>query len=141
VIVEGVPNVPFEEQIQIQLTYWQRILRMQDWVITVEIWPHNALDGAVAHITTDRNQKAAVIALRHPNDIMAVEKGWPENEAADYDLSIVHELLHLKCVDLETDEQVEWAEEQLCNHVSKALVSLYRGKEESPASVNHGHYL
>src|SRR4051812_16888798 len=78
-----------------------------------------------------RNQKTATIALRIPEDIPPVERDWPENEAVDYDMSLVHELIHLKCVELES--KVDWAEEQLSNHLTRALVQLYRnGHETSP---------
>lgn len=132
--------------LEAQVVYWQQELGLRDWLITLEFWPHDALDDAVARTKWHRNSKHAKIALRYPEDLAAVEKSWPQDEAGDYDISLVHELLHLKCVDLES--QVSWAEEQLCNHLSRALVRAYRktqGGAGSPvleaARPAAGHYL
>lgn len=114
-----------------QLAFWQKTLKLQDWDIKISFWPHAALNGEVCHITWLRDQKTASLAMRMPEDIPPIERDWPEGEAADYDISLVHELLHLKCVDLESE--VEWAEEQLANHLSRALVSLYRNGHPATA--------
>lgn len=114
----------FNELVLKQLKYWQDILKVNDWDIKIDYWPHDALENSVAKMKFSRNQKTATIALRIPEDIPPVERDWPDNEAVDYDMSIVHELIHLKCVELES--KVEWAEEQLSNHVTRALVKLYR---------------
>ena len=139
----------FRTLLQAQLTYWQGLLRLQDWRITIDFWPHTALDGDVAKLQWSRNQKTALLAFRIPEDLPPIERDWPEGEANDYDLTIVHELLHLKCSDMEST--VEWAEEQVANHVAHAMVSLYRdGKTMTPTETvspapvlgqAHGHYL
>lgn len=121
----------FDEAIQTQLTFWKSVLCLNDWAIRIEYWPHEALGGSVSKVSWSRNQKSAIIALRLPEDLPPVERDWPEGEASDYDLSLVHELLHLHCVDMECKQ--DWAEEQLCNHIAKALVSFYRnGNPQSP---------
>jgi len=143
----------FHKLVTGQLVYWQDLLKLRDWDIKVDYWPHDALENAVAKMKFSRNQKTATIALRVPEDIPPVERDWPDNEAVDYDMSLVHELIHLKCVELES--KVEWAEEQLSNHLTRALVKLYRdGRNieqvpvegepgQSAAIVGHhtGHYL
>lgn len=106
------------------LVFWQKALRLQDWTILVEWWPHRALDGAVSQIEISRNQQSATLALRFPEDMGAVEKEWPPDEAGDYEMSIVHELIHIKLNAMESE--VEWAEEQVCNHLTTALVGLAR---------------
>ncbi len=124
----------FQQLVSERLEYWQESLALRDWAIKVEYWPHLSFDGAVSKIHYSRNQKFATIALRMPEDISPCEREWPEGEAADYDLSIVHELLHLKCVDMEC--RVDWAEEQLCNHLAKALVSAHRlGRTSEGSSI------
>ena len=139
----------FVELLEKQLKYWQELLRLQDWDIKVVFWSHDALDGAVCKIKYSRNQKTATLAMRVPEDIPPIERDWPEGEALDYDNSIVHELLHLKCVEMES--KVDWAEEQLTNHLSRALVKLYHeGHPVTNIDVDtivpappdkHGHYL
>jgi hypothetical protein len=139
----------FRKLLQEQLVYWQKLLRLSDWDIKIDFWPHAALEDAVGKVIWSRFQKTATMAFRIPEDIPPVERDFPENEAADYDLTIVHELMHLKCINMES--KVEWAEEQLANHMARALVSLYR--EHIPKSARetvssgpvlgqaHGHYL
>ncbi len=143
----------FDKLVKVQLGYWQNVLKVADWDIKIDYWPHDALDGAVARMKFFRHQKTAIIALRVPEDIPPVERDWPEGEAIDYDMSLVHELLHLKCVDMEC--KTEWAEEQMVNHVTRTLVRLYREGhqvEEVPVETSHspsgaiighstGHYL
>lgn len=133
----------FDKLLKEQIRYWQEKLKLVDWTITLDYWPHKAFDGSVSKIQWSRNQKTATIAVRVPEDIPPVERDWPEGEAVDYDMTIVHELLHLKCVDMEC--KVEWAEEQLANHLTQALVGLYR--EHNPAKpievtgAQTGHYI
>lgn len=145
----------FDQAVRTQVAFWQRILRLNDWAIKVTYWPHEALGDSVASVKWNRNNQSATLVLRVPDDVAAVEKQWPEGEAQDYDLSIVHELIHLKCIPMEGEH--EWAEEQLCNHMAHALVRLYRGCHQqdppTPPLVGnppsqaggsgsiHGHYL
>lgn len=140
-------HADFDALVKIQLKFWQGILRLSDWDITIDYWPHAALDGDVARVNYSVNQMTATIALRIPEDLGPVERDWPEEEAADYDFTLLHELLHLKCVNMKCE--VEWAEEQLANHVAKALVKLYReshavaeSTDKGPVIGPHaGHYL
>jgi hypothetical protein len=148
-----VEHSDFDKLVKVQLSYWQGVLKLADWAISIDYWPHAAFDGNVSRVHWSRNQKTATIALRVPEDIPPVERDWPDHEAIDYDMSLVHELLHLKCVDMES--KVEWAEEQMVNHVTRALVTLYREGHESEevpseapnspsvAIIGHstGHYL
>jgi hypothetical protein len=129
-----VEHSDFEELIKGQVSHWQRILRLMDWQVQVQYWPHEALDDAVSKIRFSRNQKYATLALRRPEQLSACEHEWPEGEANDYDMSIVHELLHLKCLEMES--KVDWAEEQLCNHLASAIVSTYRDGQATRGSLN-----
>ena len=114
----------FDKLIKTQLSLWKDILKLNDWDVKIDYWPHAALGDSVSRVQWSRNQQTATIALRIPEDVPPVERDWPENEAADYDISLVHELLHLKCMPMES--KVDWAEEQLANHLSRAMVKLYR---------------
>lgn len=141
----------FEQSCREQVGFWQRILRVQDWKLDLEFWPHRALEESVAKTTMNLNNKSAIIILRNPEDISAVAHDWPAGEAADYDLSIVHELLHLHLRPLMSDDLV--AEEQACNLIAAALVQLYRAQPQGPPTLSpcgsddahkassHGHYL
>jgi len=149
--MESLDQGAFETACRDQVIAWQKILRLQDWKIEVEFWPHKALGASVAKTESNLNNKSALIVLRYPDDLAAVEHDWPAGEAGDYDLSIVHELLHLMMRPM--DCQLLWAEEQACNLLASAFVSLYRahpqgpptlspcGREEAHKASSHGHYL
>jgi hypothetical protein len=148
-----VEHLEFDKLIKTQLSFWQGILKLNDWDIKIDYWPHSAFENSVSKVHWSRNQQTATIALRIPEDLPPVERDWPENEAADYDISLLHELLHLKCMPLES--KVDWAEEQLANHLSRAMVKLYREghvpftgmsgendtKDRGPIIGQVGHYL
>jgi len=134
-----------------QIAYWQQVLRLQDWRIALEFWPHHALETSVAKTIWNVSNKSATIALRYPHQMGAVEQEWPAGEAGDYDLSIVHELLHLMFQPMHS--QCQESEEQACNLVASALVQLNRahpqglptlstcGSEEAHKVSSPGHYM
>ena len=146
-------NAPtdFTAACEAQVAFWQKILRLQDWQIDIEFWPHHALETSVAKTIWNACNKSATIALRYPHQLGAVEHEWPAGEAGNYDLSIVHELLHLMYVPMECKILV--AEEQACNLVASALVQLYQahpqglptlstcGGEEAHKASSPGHYM
>lgn len=141
----------FKQSCETQVAFWQKPLRLQDWLITIEFWPHNALGSDVAKVQMNANNKSAVLALRYPDEISAVAHEWPVGEAGDYDLSIVHELLHLMFQSMQS--QCEVGEEQSCNLIASALVQLYRaqpqglptlstcGGEDAHKASSPGHYM
>lgn len=150
--MEAFDHLAFANQCEQQLRMWQQALRLQDWIITLQFWPHEALGDSVARTNISKFQKSAVIALRYPHDLGPVERDWPAEEAGDYDMSLVHELLHILLHDM--DSSVEWAEEQVCNIVSRAIVHMYRnGQPQGPPpsppaggdvvhkTAHPGHYL
>lgn len=139
----------FEDACQTQVAFWQKVLRLQDWRIDIEFWPHHALDSSIAKTIWNANNKSATIALRLPYQIAAVEHEWPEGEAGNYDLSIIHELLHLMFQPMECKIQI--AEEQSCSLIASALVELYQAQPQSSQlsgcdgvsdkDTSSGHYL
>jgi hypothetical protein len=140
----------FDRSVKVQVKYWQQLLRLTDWKLDVTYWPHHAMESAVAKLKWNRNAQSATIVLRIPEDLDPVIRDWAPGEAEDYDQSILHELLHLKCLPMEGE--VDWAEEQLCNHLAAALVQLYRRDPQAgpptpplsvqaPATSGGGHYL
>jgi hypothetical protein len=150
--LEELSRSDFEHQVKGQVSFWQQALRLQDWIVTIQYWPHDALENDVSRLVVSRNQKSAILVLRYPEDIAPVEKDWPPDEARDYDMSIVHELLHLMYVDMESP--IEWAEEQSCNTLSRLLVNMYRigqpqvphpsppaGDEVAHKAAHPGHYM
>lgn len=144
-------DVNLAQECQEQLDFWQKLLRLQDWQVKLEFWPHHALETSVAKTIWNGGNKSATIALRFPHEMGAVEHEWPAGEAGDYDLSLVHELLHLMFFPMEC--KLTMAEEQACNLIASALVQLYRvhpqgpptlspcGGEEAHKASSPGHYM
>jgi len=151
VIMDTLDCEQFEQSCRTQIASWQEVLRLQDWKIELEFWPHKALDQSVAKIRSNYNNKSALLILRYPEELAPIKHDWPEGEVDDYDLSIVHELLHLMLRPMECE--LEWAEEQACNLIAASLVRLYRahpqgpptpspcGDETAHKAVSSGHYL
>lgn len=80
-----------EDQLQEKLNYWQKRLRLQDWIIEVSISRgRDMLENSLACVNWELRKKMASIKildqLDYPPDIMGVRN--MEND-------LVHELLHL----------------------------------------------
>ena len=124
----------YETQAQIDeaLEYWQKVLRLQDWIVDVSIKRQSKMftedsQGSV-HIVIDR--KEAHIQLLDPEDY---PNTWPQ----DHELTLVHELLHLHLEPLRVvanlDRASTWqvAEEQAICSISSGLVNLIRRVNEA----------
>lgn len=136
--------------LQKECELWQKKLRLQDWNIEVQLCRMNELpEDSIACVTHYEERKDAVIKLLAPIDIPLVKEHFLGNEAANYDISLVHELLHLHLIPLSDyrDNAKRLAEEQIVNTLSRALVDAYHQKVEIPIPVaavepqSSGHYL
>jgi hypothetical protein len=107
------------------LRKWQHIVRLEDWDIAINFgrW-HEVHEEAVAHCHYSRARREAHLVIRHPDD-------WgPETWAGDNDmeLTIVHELLHLKLSGLDNTDATKQVEEALVEQMARSLVRLKRGE-------------
>ncbi len=145
-----------EEMLQAECLLWQQRLRLQDWNVHVKLCRLNEISGgdAIANITHYEERKDAVMKLLAPMDIPLVKDEFLGCEASNYDLSIVHELLHLHLLPLSdyNNPAKRVAEEQAINAISRCLVEAITLKQpetplikpvEVPAMtpVIAGHYL
>lgn len=100
---------------------WQKILRLQDWDIFVEICRKRYLpDGAQGNVKIDLLKKKAVIAVMDEIDCDP-SCAWSYNP----EQTLVHELLHLHFetnVDLTNEQYV--ALEQGVDILSKVLMEM-----------------
>lgn len=134
--------------LQTECELWQKRLRLQDWNIEVKVKRFTEMPSeALAAIQSFEERKDAFMYLLAPIDIELVQDRFLGNEAANYSMSIVHELLHLQLLPLSEydDERKRIAEEQIVNTLSRVLVESYSSKVQTlvPPTTPHstGHYL
>ncbi|GIO36211.1 hypothetical protein J41TS12_10720 [Paenibacillus antibioticophila] len=122
-----------EEELRIRCTEWQKILRLQDWIVVLEIkrgrdMPINNVCGSCSWELT---QKMAAISILDPID-------YPPDSIApnDMELTLVHELLHLHFCSIEPDG-ASVAGEQAIESISWGLIALARrGGETKNENAN-----
>jgi hypothetical protein len=109
-----------------RLAYWQKRLRLQDWIVEAVVARYSDLDQAVARVTVHANKREAYIRLLCPEDLLPLDS---INKAStlDWELALVHELLHLHLWDLgsstyEKGSPKDLAEERAIDQISHALV-------------------
>lgn len=121
-----------ESDAELDLRWWQRVLRLQDWDIRLRIAREREFEqrGRSAEVHIDVESKRAVVLLLDPQDYPEHDL-WPQ----DHERSLVHELVHLHVEPFAPDNRdglEVTAMEQAINALADALVSLRRraaGKE------------
>jgi hypothetical protein len=101
---------------------WQKVLRLQDWIVDVEIHYNNSKCATCDTVT---NRKLALIRMCHPDALS-------DPDDKDYEATLVHELMHIGCDMFDGKiprDTAEWASyEQMIDLTANALVSLKRSK-------------
>ncbi len=112
-------HAPFDG-VEASLQFWQRVFRLQDWHITVEVVHRDVLsDGTVGRIDTDLRRRTAVIKVLDPR-----ESDLPPDEArADQLVTIAHEMVHLKR--LARDHSTDWQDEPTTTAETFKLLQRY----------------
>ena len=138
----------FEADIRKQAAYWQKLLALQDWNLDVRVSRHWEMDDitTLAQCSWYLHRKDAVIRVLHPSDLPGLQNKFINDEETDYDISLVHELLHLHFAPLATerDKHYEIAEEQAINAISRSFVKLYRTPSpegQTTPVLAPGHYI
>lgn len=114
-----------QEELEACLSKWQKILRLQDWNVHVEVKRERdmEMEGRCAELSCQEPTRHAWIVIRDPTD-------YPDTaaEPQDMEMSIVHELLHIytRPFDLPGQGPKHIAEEWLIEAVCHALVRLSR---------------
>lgn len=113
-----------------RIAYWSEIIRVQDWTIRIKVLREFEMKNSNcwAYIERYRPKRQATLALLHPIDYG--NEAFDDLEA-DPELSILHELLHLRfdpfenfCGDEKEDREL--AEEQVVHDLATALLKLDR---------------
>ena len=141
-------NEGFTEALNSACKEWQVRLGLQDWIIEVRVGRAKELDEdcrAFAINTHSLTEKFSSIRVVDPLDLPLMEQTLPVGEARDYDLHLVHELIHLHFApfQLEDTHPAHCYQEQAINMLSRSLLRAYRanGQSAPPTAVSAGHYI
>jgi hypothetical protein len=116
-----------QRQVQAWLAEWQKALRLQDWLLRIEIKREKDMESEGCHGTCHYSPalKNATIVLRDSIDFRD-GAGYPE----DLEATIVHELLHLHFAPFYiTKGLVNTFQEQAIEVIAHSLVGLKRRGE------------
>jgi hypothetical protein len=115
-----------EDQLQQDLDYWQKVLRLQDWDVEVNVVRARdmTLENSAAAVTWVLPKRMASVTIMDPIDYPPGLMGEQDQE-----VSLVHELLHLHYAPFDETEKGSLPEvmlEQSIEAISRALVLLKR---------------
>ena len=139
-----------EELLYERCEYWKKVLRLQDWNVDIEVRrKHEMADPhCIGCIRIFDEGKDAKIHLLSPVDLVTVEEAFIDHEELNYDITLVHELLHLHFQPFAEDDSTYKGicQEQAINILSRALVAAHHAKaklvlKEPVEKKEHGHYL
>lgn len=107
---------------------WARILRLQDWDITIAMVDKRdlSLENVAGEISWNREHQQAEIRIMDPSQRPA------DMMETDIEETVIHELLHLHACPFDTfevDSAEYYALELFINRVSQALLKLERSME------------
>ncbi|WP_028983321.1 hypothetical protein [Sporolactobacillus terrae] len=109
------------DQLKEKLDYWQKRLRLQDWLIDLKITRKRDMEfDSQGECNYNLLKKMAVIRIVDSVDYDACA-AFPQ----DMEWCLVHELLHLHFAPLHVERDDE-AEEQAVDLISNALVTVAR---------------
>jgi hypothetical protein len=109
-----------------RLTVWQQRLKLEEWRISVVMTRRGDLKPkTLGGIRWDKPKKTAVIWVLDPSDYRLP----PREMLDDIELTIVHELVHLKLASLPRSEASRSSEEHAVNGIAEALLGLDRNKQ------------
>ena len=142
-------GVIFTDALNAACKEWQVRLGLQDWIVEVRTSRAKDLDPecrAFAVNTHSLTEKFSSIKVVDPVDLPTMESSLPNGEAQDYDLHLVHELIHLHFApfQVEDDDHRHPYQEQAINMLSRSIIRAYRssGQPSSPTlTTQHGHYI
>ena len=133
-------DAAFELELRKQLVYWQKALYLQDWNVDLRIVRQWEMGDFVtlAQCQWFLTRKDAIIQVLAPADLEGVSRRFINGEECDYDISLVHELLHLHFAPFHRDED-DIGHEQAINAISRAMVNVWRSKDSGVAETPLQH--
>lgn len=104
------------------VAWWQKMLRLEDWRITITISTLGAMRGNLGQVEIESDRKLARLTMAQGSDYR--EKALYHQ---DMEVTLVHELLHLTFREYRIFNAKY--EEAVVEMLSLALVGARRGKE------------
>jgi len=108
------------------IEYWQPILRLQNWKITVTVVEDVKDIRCFATNTQDPHYEISSISVLNPEKIPPEWKG-----CKDLEVTIVHELMHTRLIYVaprpKKNKRKSWQLEMAVETIAKALVASRRG--------------
>ncbi|MBY9081004.1 hypothetical protein KIH86_07615 [Paenibacillus sp. HN-1] len=124
-----------EEQLREKCAEWQKILRLQDWVVVTGITRERDMNlkNCNANISINLDHRSANIQLIDPVDYDPDEL-FPQ----DMEKHLVHELLHIHLFPMTKSYEGIMAmfEEQAINMIADSIITLYRRGGETKDEKN-----
>ena len=116
------------EEVEEKLRAWQKILRLQDWFVEVEIVRKHEMEWHTSkgEVWTRTNANRALIKLLDP-----VDDTCPKTDPYDMEETLVHELLHLHMDRFEPPKEDTIRSNELertIDTLANVLVNLYRDR-------------
>jgi hypothetical protein len=108
------------EELHERCAEWQKILRLQDWTIHLEIIPSTDIDGSRCRCYITPELAHATIRLSHPDSLDV------SIEPYDMEQGLVHELCHVSTENVGGPEEITHEQERGIELISRALVGLKR---------------
>jgi hypothetical protein len=109
-----------------KLALWQQRLKLSDWQVSWSMAHRSDLKPhTVGQIHWDSPSKSATILVLDPSEYRMQFPAMLD----DMELTIVHELVHLKLTSLPHSEASRGSEEQAVNGISEALFALDHKKQ------------
>jgi hypothetical protein len=100
--------------------YWQRVLHLEEWQITVALVGSTDLDkGTLGDIEPDRSRRSAVMRVRHAHE-SDLRGRYATSEMNN---TILHEMVHLR---LFADGDPEWGNEAVISEEAGRLIRTRR---------------
>jgi len=111
------------QKLQGVLPFWQKLLRLQDWDITLHYIRCSKMTNkeAWAEVEVSNTYQRAHIFLRDPIDVVLMHH--PEDD--DPEASLVHELMHCR-INIKVPDDFYTQYEEGIERTAQALLSLHR---------------
>lgn len=116
-----------------QMRVWQSRLRLQDWGVALHVCRLSEMPtpDCIGAIAVYEERKEARMSILAPQDLPLLEGKHLVVEDFNYEVTIVHELLHLHFASFQEDDETPKgvAQEQAINCISAALVRAYHPEQ------------
>lgn len=114
------------------LKKWQKILKLRDFDIELKIRSYKEMssDGNLylGRIEYSHEDRLAVMELLDVKYYKKAKKDFAFGELIDLETTIVHELLHLSFIGMNSYNEL-YTEQQI-NHIARLLVDAYKEEEK-----------